>query len=243
MAIHTEIVNYAAGDTSLEGYLAYDADIAGQRPGVVVFGEWWGRTEYLERRARELAELGYIALAADVYGGGQTAADADEAGQLMNALLGDMSVATARVQAAVDTLGSQPQTDSARMGAMGYCLGGALSLHAARLGLDLKGVVSFHGSLGKTHAAKPGDIKARVLVCHGADDKFISDEELAGFKQEMADLDVDMKFVSYPGALHAFSNPEADENASKYGLALKYDAQVDRQSWQEMRDHWERVFA
>ncbi len=243
MAIHTEIIQYNAGDTALEGYLAYDADAEGRAPGVVVFGEWWGRTEYLERRARELAELGYVALAADVYGGGKIAADADEAGQLMNGLLGDMNAVTARVQAAIDTLKAQPQTDTSRMGAMGYCLGGALSLHAARLGLDLRGVVSFHGSLGKTHEAKAGDIKAKVLVCHGADDKFISDEELAGFKQEMADLNVDMTFESYPGALHGFTNPEADEKGKKYGLALAYDAAVDKQSWEAMRSHWAHVFA
>ena len=132
MAIHTEIIHYNAGDTALEGYLAYDADAEGRAPGVVVFGEWWGRTEYLERRARELAELGYVALAADVYGGGKIAADADEAGQLMNGLLGDMNAVTARVQAAIDTLKAQPQTDTSRMGAMGYCLGGALSLSDRR---------------------------------------------------------------------------------------------------------------
>ena len=103
--------------------------------------------------------------------------------------------------------------------------------------------MSFHGSLGQTHAAQPGDVKAKVLVCHGADDTFISDEELAGFKQEMADLDVDLTFESYPGALHGFTNPEADENGKKYGLPLAYNEAVDKQSWQAMRDHWEQVFA
>ena len=208
-----------------------------------MFGEWWGRDEFVMSRARELARLGYVAMAADVYGDAKVAADADDAGQLMQALLADMSVATARVNAAIDTLRDQPQTDPARMGAMGYCLGGALSLHAARLGLDLRGVVSFHGTLGKTHQAKPGDIKAKVLVCHGAEDEFISADELVRFRQEMTAMDADLKFVSYPGALHAFTNPQADENARKYGLALKYDAQLDARSWQEMCDHWERVFA
>jgi len=243
MNIVTKIVNYAAGDTNLEGYIAYDADISGPRPGVVVFGEWWGRTEYLKRRAREMAELGYVGLAADVYGGGQTAADPEQAGKLMGALMSDMDVVSTRVKAAVDVLASQPETDSTRVGAMGYCLGGALSLHAARIGLDLRGVVSFHGSLGQTHAAKPGDIKAKVLVCHGADDSFISPEELAGFKKEMADLNVDMNFIEYPGALHGFSNPEADAKAKKYGLGLAYNAEVDKNSFQAMREHWEKVFA
>lgn len=243
MDIQSKLVTYSAGDTTLEGYLAYDADISGPRPGVIVFGEWWGRTEYLERRAREMAELGYVGLAADVYGNAKTAADPEEAGQLMGALMGNIDVATARVKAAVDILKNQPQTDGTRMGAMGYCLGGALSLHGARLGLDLRGVVSFHGSLGKTHAAKPGDIKAKVLVCHGEDDSFISADELAGFKQEMADLDVDITFISYPDARHGFSNPEADAKAEKYGLGLAYNADVDKQSFQAMREHWETVFA
>jgi dienelactone hydrolase len=243
MNIVTKIVNYSAGNTKLEGYVAYDADIAGPRPGVVVFGEWWGRTEYLERRARELAELGYVGLAADVYGDGKTATDPEEAGKLMGALMSDMDIASARVKAAIDVLASQPETDGTRMGAMGYCLGGALSLHAARLGLDLRGVVSFHGSLGKTNAAKPGDIKAKVLVCHGEDDSFISPEELAGFKKEMADLKVDMNFINYPGAKHGFSNPEADVKAKKYGLGLAYSASVDKASFQAMREHWEKVFA
>ena len=243
MNIQSKIINYSAGDTPLKGYLAYDGDISGKRPGVVIFGEWWGRTEYLERRARELAELGYVALAADVYGGGKTAADPGEAGKLMGELMSDMDAASARVTAAVDTLKSQPQTDSARIGAMGYCLGGALSLHAARLGLDLRGVVSFHGSLGKTHAAKPGDIKAKLLVCHGEDDSFISAEELAGFKQEMADLKADMNFIAYPGAKHGFTNPEADAKAKKYGLGLAYSPEVDKRSFQAMREHWDKVFA
>ncbi len=242
MDIKTRAINYTVGDVGCKGSLAYDAATEGPRPGIVVFGEWWGRDEFVMSRARELAKLGYVALAADVYGDAKVAADADEAGQLMQALLADMNVATARVNAAIDALGKQPQTDSARMGAMGYCLGGALALHAARLGLDLRGVVSFHGTLSKTHAAKPGDIKAKVLVCHAADDEFISAEELAGFQREMSELDADLKFVSYPGALHAFTNPAADENARKYGLALKYDAQLDARSWQEMRDHWEQVF-
>jgi dienelactone hydrolase len=126
---------------------------------------------------------------------------------------------------------------------MGYCLGGALSLHAARLGLDLKGVASFHGSLDKTHAAKKGDVKAKVLVCHGADDKFVSPEQLESFKQEMRELGADLKFVSYPGALHGFTNPEATENGRRNSLPLAYDENADRKSWEEMKSFWARVFA
>jgi len=241
--IKTETLTYDAGGTTLESFLACDASQSGKRPGIVVFGEWWGLNDYLKGRARQLAELGYVALAADVYGHAKRAADPDEAGKLMNGLFADMSATSERVKAAVAKLAARPEVDASRMGAMGYCLGGALSLHAARLGLDLKGVASFHGSLGKTHPANKGDVKAKVLVCHGADDKFVSDEELAGFKKEMQELGVDLEFKSYPGALHGFTNPEATRNGERFGLPLKYDAAADQQSWDDMKAFWKRVFA
>jgi dienelactone hydrolase len=239
--IKTATITYKAGGADLVGYLAWDASQAGPRPGIVVFSEWWGVTEYLKRRARQLAELGYVAFAADMYGGGQTAADATEAAQLMNGLFADMNATSAKVRAAVDQLARRPEADPRRIGAMGYCLGGALALHAARLGLDLRGVVSFHGSLGKTHPANKGDVKARVLVCHGEDDSFVSAEDQAGFRGEMEDLGVDYKFVAYPGAKHGFTNPDATENGRKYNLPLEYNETVDRESWQEMKSFWNEV--
>jgi len=239
--IRTETVTYTAGGATLVSYLAWDASQPGPRPGIVVFGEWWGLNDYQKRRARQLAELGYVALAADMYGDGRTAADASEAGTLMNGLFADMDATSARVRAAVEQLARRPEVDSARMGAMGYCLGGALSLHAARLGLDLRGVASFHGSLGKTHPAQKGDVKAKVLVCHGEDDSFVSAEEQAGFRQEMDELGVDYKFVAYPGAKHGFTNPDATENGLKYNLPLAYNEDVDRESWQEMKAFWAEV--
>jgi dienelactone hydrolase len=242
MAIHTERLVYSAGNTALEGYLAYDAAVSGKRPGIVVFGEWWGRDEFTMGRARALAKLGYVALAGDVYGDARVAADAVEAGQLMDTLLADMNVVTGRVHAAIEIVRNQPQTDSAKVGVMGYCLGGALSLHAARLGLDVKGVVSFHGPLGKTHEAKPGDIKASILVCHAGEDAFVPAEEMAHFQQEMDELGADCTIISYPGALHAFTNPEADNNAKKYDLELAYDLELDKRSWREMRAHWDKAF-
>jgi len=239
--IRTETVTYTAGGATLVSYLAWDASQAGPRPGIVVFGEWWGLNDYQKRRARQLAELGYVALAADMYGDGKTAADAAEAGTLMNGLFADMDATSAKVRAAVDQLARRPEVDAARLGAMGYCLGGALSLHAARLGLDLRGVASFHGSLGKTHAAQKGDVKAKVLVCHGEDDSFVPAEEQAAFREEMDALGVDYKFVAYPGAKHGFTNPDATENGRKYNLPLAYNEDVDRASWQEMKAFWADV--
>ena len=241
--IETGTVTYKAGGANLASYVAWDAAQRGPRPGIVVFGEWWGLNDYQKRRARQLAELGHVVLAADMFGDGRIAADADEASRLMNGLFADMAGTGARVRAAIEQLGQQPNVDPARLGAMGYCLGGALSLHAARLGIELVGVVSFHGSLGPTHAAKPGDVKARVLVCHGEDDAFVSAEEQAGFRKEMDELGVDYKLVTYPGAKHGFTNPDATENGIKYKLPLEYNETVDRESWQEMKGFWAEVFA
>lgn len=241
--IESGTVAYQAGGADLVSYVAWDAAQEGPRPGIVVFGEWWGLNDYQKRRARQLAELGHIVLAADMFGGGRIAADAEEAGQLMNGLFADMDATSARVRAAIEQLRRQPNVDPARLGAMGYCLGGAMSLHAARLGLDLKGVASFHGSLGRTHTAKPGDVKARVLVCHGEDDAFVSAEEQAGFRKEMDELGANYKFVTYPGAKHGFTNPDATENGRKYGLPLEYNEDVDRESWQEMKGFWAEVFS
>lgn len=241
--IESGTVTCQAGGADLVSYVAWDAAQESPRPGIVVFGEWWGLNDYQKRRARQLAELGYAALAADMFGGGRIAADAEEAGQLMNGLFADMDATSARVRAAIEQLRRQSHVDPTRLGAMGYCLGGAMSLHAARLGLDLKGVASFHGSLGRTHTAKPGDVKARVLVCHGEDDAFVSAEEQAGFRKEMEELGVNYKFVTYPGAKHGFTNPDATENGRKYGLPLEYNENVDRESWQEMKGFWAEVFA
>ena len=154
--IRTEDVTYTAGDTTCRGHIAYDGAAGGPRPGVLVVHEWWGLDDYIRGRTRLLAELGYTALAADMYGDGQTAGDPDGAGALMNAVLGNMDAGTARFKAAYDALAGHPAADAGRMAAIGYCFGGAMVLHGARIGMDLKGVVSFHGSLGSFHKPAKG---------------------------------------------------------------------------------------
>lgn len=243
MDIQTATLKYTAGGAALESYLAWDASVQGKRPGVILLGEWWGMNDYLKRRARQVAELGYVGLAADMYGGGRVAADSTEAGQLMNGLFADMAATGERLGAHLAQLRAQPQVDAARIGAMGYCLGGALSLHAARLGLDLKGVVSFHGALSRTHQAKPGEIKAEILVCHGADDVLVPADDQKNFHEDMKALGAKYRFIAYPGAKHGFTNPEATAKGEKYGLPLAYNESVDQQSWQAMKDFWARVFA
>ncbi|MDE0456243.1 MAG: dienelactone hydrolase family protein [Chromatiales bacterium] len=240
--IRTEDVAYAAGDTTCRGHIAYDAAAGEPRPGVLVVHEWWGLDDYIRGRAGMLAELGFTALAADMYGDGRTAADPEGAGALMNSVLGDMDSGTTRFRAAFDALCRHPGVDADRVAAIGYCFGGAMVLHGARIGLDLKGVVSFHGSLGSFHKPAKGEVKAKVLVCHGAADSLVSDEEIAGIKEEMADAGADFRFVAYEGALHGFTNPEATANGERYGLPLAYDEAVDKQSWDDMKALFGEIF-
>ncbi len=240
--IRGETIAYQAGGHTMQGYLA--SPKAGEKsPGVLVIHEWWGLTDYIKGRARQLAQLGFNALAVDMYGNGETALTPDEAGAKMNAVLGDMDVATQRIEAAIACLSGHAQTDTARLGAIGYCFGGAMVLHAARKGLDLAGVVSFHGSLGSTHTPVPGTVKARVLVCHGADDSLVPDDQIDAFKSEMDTARADYRFIAYPGALHGFTNPDATANGEKYGLPLAYDAATDQSSWNEMQRFFAKVFA
>lgn len=242
MTIHTQPVTYTA-DTTLRGVLATDPARSGRRPGVLVIHEWWGVNDYITRRASMLAELGYTALAADMYGDGKVADNPGAAGALMNGVLGNIQAGTARLRAAYDCLRGQPTVDPERIAAIGYCFGGAMVLHAARIGMPLRGVVSFHGALGSFHTPAPGEVKAKVLVCHGAADNLVPDADIAAFKQQMDAAQADYRFISYPGALHGFTNPEADAKAQQYGIPLKYDAAVDQQSWTDMKEFLARVLA
>ena len=160
----------------------------------------------------------------------------------MGGLFADMAATGARLQAAYDELRAHPLVDPDRIGAMGYCLGGALALHAARIGLPLRGVASFHGNLKRTHAATKGEFTASVRVCHGEADGMVPAEEQSGFRSEMDELGVDYQFISYPGAKHGFTNPEATDKGRKYNLPLAYDERTDRQSWEDMKAFWARVF-
>ena len=234
MNILTNRIEYSVADASHQGYLAFDDEIAGPRPGVMIVHEWWGLNDYIVRRAHMLAELGYVALAVDMYGGGRIAENPDEAGKLMNGVLGDMESGTAALKAGHQLLLGQPGVDPERTAAIGYCFGGAMVLHMARFGYDLDGVVSFHGSLGTEVPAKKGAVKAKVLVLHGADDPMVPEEQIAAFKQEMEAAEVDYTFIAYPGAKHAFTNEAATENGKKFGMPIEYNEAADEESWAEM---------
>jgi dienelactone hydrolase len=242
MNILTNRIEYPAGDTTHQGYLAYDDEIAAARPGIVLVHEWWGLNDYMVRRAHMLAELGYVALAIDMYGGGQIAGNPDQAGAMMSAVLGDMETGTAALRAGYDLLLAQPGVDPERTAAIGYCFGGAMVLHMARIGLPLSAVASFHGALGSFHTAEPGSIRAKILVSHGAADSMVTMDDLESFKQEMDVAQADYQVLLLEGAKHGFSNPQADVNAEKYGLDLGYQQQADEQSWAAMQTLFASVF-
>jgi len=235
-------VEYTAGGVTLKGYLAWDANVQGKRPGVLVVHEWWGQNEYVRKRARMLAELGYTALALDMFGEGKMAGHPDEAGKFTSELMKNFPVAKDRFLAALEFLKKQPTVDPTRIAAIGYCFGGGVVLNMVRQGVDLKGVASFHGSLAVVKPDQPTPIKAAVRVYNGADDKFISAEAIDALKKEMADQKVNFKFTNYPGAVHAFSNPEADEYAKKFNMPIAYNAAADKASWDDMKGFLVEIF-
>lgn len=238
--MHGETVEYTVDNVVFKGYLAYDDQIKTKRPGVLVVHEWWGHNEYVRNRARMLAELGYTALAVDMYGDGKLADHPDDAGKFARAVMENMEVAKARFMAGMDLLRKHPTVDTKQIAAIGYCFGGGIVLHMARLGIDeLDGVVSFHGSLSTQTPAKHGTVNAKILVCHGADDPFITSEQVDTFKKEMQNAEVDFKFIAYPEASHGFTNPAADTR----GGPLRYNAAADKKSWTDMQDFFKALFA
>ncbi len=240
--IKGEAVEYSAQGLVMKGYLAYDENIAGRRPGVLVVHEWWGLNDYARKRARMLAELGYAVLAVDMYGA-KVATYPDDAGKFASGLMRNFYVAKERFQAGMDFLKGQHVVDPSRLAAIGYCFGGGIALNMARQGADLKGVVSFHGGLTPARPAQRGSVKARILVLNGGADQLVTQEQIAAFKAEMAAAAADYRFISYPGALHGFTNPDADAMAKEFNVRIGYNADADKQSWEEMRKFLKKIFA
>jgi dienelactone hydrolase len=226
----------------MKGYLAYDEGVKGKRPGVLVVHEWWGLNDYARMRARMLAELGYTTLAVDMYGEGKQAMHPDDAKGFSSDLMKNFDSAKARFMAAMEFLKQQGSVDPTRIAAIGYCMGGGIVLNMARQGTGLKGVASFHGSLTAVKPAQPGSVKAKVLVLHGGDDKFISPEQIEAFKQEMKSAGADFQFISYTGATHSFTNPEATELGKKFNMPIAYNADADKKSWSELKEFLKKIF-
>jgi dienelactone hydrolase len=236
-------IMYEVNGKPYKGYLTYDDAIEGKRPGILVMHEWWGHDAYARRRAEMLARLGYTAFALDMYGPGKLAKHPKDAKAFMTALFSSGEVKD-RLRAAAGVLTSLPQTDGTQLGAIGYCMGGALALGAARHGMpNVKAVAAFHASLGTQSPAKPGAVKAEVLVMNGADDPFVKPEHVEAFKAEMDAAGATYAYIAYPGAVHSFTNPEATERGREFGMPLRYDAQAEQDSWRRMQLLFNRAFS
>lgn len=236
-----ETVAYSSGNTTMNGYVVYDANKQGKRPAVLVVHEWWGLNDYPKMRARKLAELGYVAMAVDMYGNGKTVDNPDDAGKISGPFYQNLQMTKDRFDAALNKLKTYSQVDTANIAAIGYCFGGGVVLNVARLGEDLKGVVSFHGMLIGAPADK-NLLKAKILVCHGGDDQFVKPQDVAQFKKQMDSIGADYSFKQYPNATHAFTNPAATEAGEKFKMPIKYNPQADSASWNDMKDFFGRIF-
>ena len=239
-AIKTEEVSYAADGVTMKGFAAYDSTKKGPLPVVLIVHEWWGLTDYPKERAKQLAALGYFAFAVDMYGDGKTANSVEEATKLSGQFYKSMKPGQARFDAALAKIKSFPNVDSTRVGAIGYCFGGAMVLNMARLGEPLKGVVSFHGNLIGAPAVKDL-LKAEILVCHGDSDKFVLPAEVAAFKKQMDSIGAKYTFNHYANATHAFTNPASTENGKKFGIPIAYNGAADTASFNDMKVFFERV--
>lgn len=233
-----EVVEYKHGDVALEGYLALPEG-GKARAGVLVIHEWWGHNAYARKRADQLAKLGYAAFAADMYGKGVYTDEPGKAKELSGKFYTDRKLMRDRAAAGLEVLRSS-RAKPAALGAIGYCFGGTVALELARGGADVKAVVAFHAGLGTPSPADAKNVKGKILACHGADDTFVPDAEVAGFEKEMRDAKVDWQLVKYGGSVHSFTNPESD----KRGIpGIAYNEKADHRSWQAMVDLFAETFA
>jgi len=239
--IKEETVSYMANGMTYKGFIAYDENVKGKRPAVLVVPEWWGLNDYPKMRARKLAALGYIAMAVDVFGNGKVAANPTEAQQFTGALYKDPNLIKSLLDAALNTLKKYPQTDPDNVAAIGYCFGGFVALNYAKLGADLKGVVSFHGGMGGVPVDK-SLFKAKVLVCQGGIDKFVSMKDVDKFKHQLDSIGVENTVKVYANATHAFTNPDATATGKKFNMPIEYNPQADKDSWNDMKVFFGKIF-
>jgi len=238
-ALKTQLVEYKQGDAVLEGYLAYDDALSGKRPGILVVHEWKGLNAYAKHRADMLAQLGFVAFAADIYGKGVRPQTVAEASAESTKFKEDRALLRARVNAGFDVLKSQPNVDTSKLAAIGYCFGGTAVLELGRSGADVNGIVVFHGGLSTPTPQDARNIKAKVLALQGAADPFVKPEEVAAFEKEMQDAHVDYRLIKYPGAMHGFTNPD---NKGVNPPGALYNEAADKASWQEMQKFFKSIF-
>ena len=236
-----ENISYKIDSLTMDGYIVYNENIEGKRPAVLVVHEWWGLNDYVKKRARQLAELGYIAMAVDMYGNGRRADNPVDAGKLAMPFYQNPVMTKAHFDAALKKLLTYKEVDTANIAGIGYCFGGGVLLNIARMGEPLKGLVSFHGSLVGTPADK-NLLRSKILVCHGGADNFVPDTEVAAFKKQMDSIDADYIFKTYPGATHAFTNPDATTLGKKFNMPIAYNAAADTASWNDMKQFFSTLF-
>jgi len=237
-SLYTEKVEYRDGDVVLMGYLAYDDGVKGQRPGVLVVHEWWGLNDYAKMRAEALANEGYIALAVDMYGEGKTTDHPKQAGEWSSFIRQNRQIAKERFVMAYELLKNHKMTDKNKIAAIGYCFGGYIVLAMAQEGVDLRGVVSFHGVFPAERVA-PNTVKAKILVCHGADDSFITQDQIHQFQDNLRHANADWQFITYGGAKHSFTNLDADKRGMP---GLGYNRAADKRSWKAMLNLFQEIF-
>lgn len=236
--IQTKQIDYKVGDTTCKGFLAWDNAIEGKRPGVLVVHEWWGLNDYAKQRTEELAKLGYVAFAADMYGDGRTTEHPADAGKMAGEVRANVDNWRKRAEAAIEVLKEQPQCDSEKLAAIGYCFGGSTALQLAYTGADLDAVSTFHAALPAATAEEAKQIKAELQINHGADDPMVNAEAVAGFKKPLEETEVKYEVIQYPGAVHSFTVPGAD----KVGIpGIAYNKDADEKSWKAMQDLFERT--
>jgi dienelactone hydrolase len=240
-ALKEENVTYTIDGVSFNAFVAYNPDKIGKRPAILVVHEWWGENDYVKMRARELAALGYIAMAVDLFGNGQIAANPQEAMALTKPFYADPALAKKRLDAAINKIKEFPQTDINNVAAIGYCFGGWVVLNSAKMGSDLKGVVSFHGGLAGVPADK-NLLKAKILVCHGGSDKFVSQKDVDAFKHQMDSIGADYTLKIYANATHAFTNPDATKIGKEFNMPIEYNAEADKNSWNDMNSFLNQLF-
>jgi dienelactone hydrolase len=239
--IFTAPIDYGPDSLKLTGFVAYDSALTGKRPVVLIIHEWWGLNDYVKGRAKQLADLGYLAMAVDMYGGGKMGSNPDEAGKLAMPFYTNTALAQSRFDAALAKIKTYRQADTTKIAAIGYCFGGSMVLNIAKLGENLNGVVSFHGNLAGVPADKKL-LKAQILVCHGANDQFVKPGEVAMFKKQMDSIGANYTFKQYEGATHAFSNPAATELGQKFKIPIAYNAAADSASWIAMKEFFGKIF-
>lgn len=238
-------ITYQNKSTKMKGYMAFEDDGNTKKPGILVVHEWWGHNDYARKRADMLAKAGYVALAVDMYGDGKLANHPKMAGEFSSAVFKNLEEAKSRFLAAMETLKSHPHVDKTKIAAIGYCFGGGVVLSMARMGVDLDGVVSFHGSLKSPVKAKKGQVKANILVFNGEADPMVPASDISAFNKEMKKVGAQSRVVNYPGAKHAFTNPEADDFAKKFpplANALGYQKVADEDSWKQTMTFFQEIF-